>query len=117
MNAGATTMLGAAMGIVLGLTILNAAPATAQNSTPGIQQSAIPCTCRYAGRDYGQGQCVCLNTPSGPRFACCGKVLNNSAWNFPGNRCPVALNPSPDTPDPSLAPGHSSAVAKAEPIR
>ncbi len=45
------------------------------------------CTCRALGRVFEQGQAVCLSTPSGPRIATCGMVLNNSAWEFSQAPC------------------------------
>ena len=50
----------------------------------------IPCLCLYDGQYFGQGQCVCMATPRGPRLACCGKVLNNSSWSFLADSCPIA---------------------------
>jgi hypothetical protein len=40
------------------------------------------CTCRAQGRNFQQGQAVCLATPNGPRIATCGMVLNNSSWEL-----------------------------------
>lgn len=51
---------------------------------------AIECRCRYAGENYAEGQCVCIRTPSGGRYACCGKVLNNTSWSFRRGGCPMA---------------------------
>jgi hypothetical protein len=46
------------------------------------QTADIPCTCRAQGVDYEVGTTVCLATPSGPRQATCGMVLNNTSWSF-----------------------------------
>jgi hypothetical protein len=45
------------------------------------------CTCRAQGRNFEQGQAVCLATPTGLRVATCGMVLNNSAWEFSQTPC------------------------------
>ena len=45
------------------------------------------CTCRAQGRNFEQGQAVCLVTPNGLRVATCGMVLNNSAWEFSQTPC------------------------------
>ena len=45
------------------------------------------CTCRAQGRDFEQGQAVCLATPNGPRIATCGMVLNNSSWEVSQSPC------------------------------
>ena len=29
-------------------------------------------------------------TPSGPRMACCDRVLNNTSWTFTSRSCPMA---------------------------
>lgn len=107
MNAWASTLFGAIIGAAFGVLVFATQPAAAQSSPPDIQQNAVPCTCRYAGEDYGQGQCACIDTGNGPRYACCGKVLNNSSWVFSQGRCPVALGPWPKAPVPgqALAPG------------
>lgn len=64
-------------------------------STPVAAQSPpqSPCTCRAAGVSHALDACTCLNTPAGPRIACCGKVLNNTAWRFTEQRCPTAHAP------------------------
>jgi hypothetical protein len=45
------------------------------------------CTCRAQGRIFEQGQAVCLATPTGPRIATCGMVLNNSSWELSQSPC------------------------------
>jgi len=45
------------------------------------------CTCRAQGRNFEQGQAVCLATPNGPRIATCGMVLNNSSWELSQSPC------------------------------
>ncbi len=60
-----------------------AAALTALLSVP----ARADCTCRAQGRLFEQGQAVCLVTPSGPRIATCGMVLNNSSWEFSPTPC------------------------------
>ena len=77
---------------------LGAAVLTAIAGTPAFAD----CTCRAQGRNFEQGQAVCLATPNGLRVATCGMVLNNSAWEFSQTSCltsqrlpqprPAALN-------------------------
>ena len=62
---------------------------------PSAAQS--PCTCRAVGASFDLGACACLNTRAGPRMACCGKVLNNTAWRFTDRLCPSARAPAFDT--------------------
>jgi len=45
------------------------------------------CWCRYSGKAYLEGSCICMRTPSGLRRACCGRVLNNSSWSFKPTGC------------------------------
>ncbi len=40
----------------------------------------IRCICRFKGRDYGLGQVVCINLPSGSMLKRCGMHLNNTSW-------------------------------------
>lgn len=63
---------------------------------PPQASAQAPCTCRAAGMSYALDACTCLDTPAGPRRACCGKVLNNSAWKFTAEACPTAQSASPD---------------------
>ena len=67
--------------------------ATATATGPIAAEGDRRCDCRYDGRSFEQGACLCIVTPSGPRYACCEKVLNNSSWSFKDNRCPVAAAP------------------------
>ena len=75
------------------------------HGTLNAAQAEIHCTCRYAGTSYDQNSCVCLTTPSGPRMACCEKVLNNTSWTFKGDNCPMAAAPD-RSPMQSFAPEH-----------
>lgn len=51
----------------------------------------IPCTCRYQGNDFQQGQQVCIRG----EMAVCGMYLNNTSWKFTKAPCPLAsLTPS-----------------------
>jgi len=45
------------------------------------------CWCRYSGKAYLEGSCICMRTPAGLRRACCGRVLNNSSWSFTSTGC------------------------------
>ena len=65
--------------------------AIAAADPPAMAQS--PCTCRAAGTSFALDACTCLKTPDGPRLACCGKVLNNTAWLFKDLGCPTAQAP------------------------
>jgi hypothetical protein len=48
------------------------------------------CFCRTSsGERVAVGETACLKTNSGPREARCGFVLNNTAWKFTGNSCPL----------------------------
>lgn len=49
------------------------------------------CYCRTAtGEHVEVGKVACLRTNNGPRVARCEMVLNNTAWIFTDNPCPVA---------------------------
>jgi hypothetical protein len=49
------------------------------------------CYCRTStGRHVEVGNVACLKTNSGLQEARCDMVLNNKAWIFNGNRCPLA---------------------------
>ena len=61
------------------------------------------CTCRAQGRNFEQGQAVCLATPDGPRIATCGMVLNNSSWELSQSPC-VYSRPLPQR-RPAIAHG------------
>lgn len=60
---------------------------------PARSQADIQCTCRYAGQSYALGTCLCISRPgTGPQYACCGMVLNNTSWTFREGGCPVAMS-------------------------
>ena len=63
----------------------------------------IECRCRYAGKDYAEGRCICIHTSAGARYACCGKVLNNTSWSFSQRSCPIA-----EVVDDETKPGSSN---------
>ncbi len=67
---------------------------------PAAAQTQRQCNCLYNGERYVVGRCVCMKTPSGPRLACCGQVLNNPSWSFKTGGCPLA---SETSPSPELA--------------
>jgi len=49
------------------------------------------CYCRAStGEHVAVGETVCLKTNGGLQEARCGYVLNNTAWKFTGNACPLA---------------------------
>jgi hypothetical protein len=49
------------------------------------------CYCRTAtGQRLEVGTVTCLKTNYGLQEARCGMVLNNTAWIFTGNKCPIA---------------------------
>jgi len=48
------------------------------------------CKCRFNGGYVGEGQTVCLKTPSGSSLARCEKVLNNTSWTKLNQPCPYA---------------------------
>ena len=56
------------------------------------------CTCRAQGRNFEQGQAVCLATPNGPRIATCGMVLNNTSWQFSDTPCVISQAPDEAPP-------------------
>ncbi len=89
--------LGAALAAI-GLVVLALpGPAAAEERSGAVAE--IPCLCLFDGQSYAQDQCVCLPTSSGPRRACCGKVLNNSSWLFKSGNCTLADNsPKPGAP-------------------
>lgn len=37
------------------------------------------CTCRANGKDYREGQIICLKLPSDPQLLRCEQVLNNTS--------------------------------------
>lgn len=65
------------------------AKSTPVNSQNLIQQSQrprskeVPCTCRYQGDDFQQGQQVCIRG----NLATCDMSLNNTSWTFNGQAC------------------------------
>jgi hypothetical protein len=56
-------------------------------ATVCVMPAAADCTCRAFGQDVELGGSACLTTPSGPRFAVCGMVLNNTSWQFSNMPC------------------------------
>lgn len=51
------------------------------------------CECRANGRQFQQGQLVCLKLPDGAQLARCGMELNNSSWKKVQDGCPSAAAP------------------------
>jgi hypothetical protein len=80
---------------------LVAAALAALSSAP----AQADCTCRAQGRNFEQGQAVCLATPNGPRIATCGMVLNNSSWELSQSAC-VYSQPLPQR-QPAVAHDHA----------
>lgn len=68
--------------------------------------AASTCVCRYAGKDYAEGQCVRMSNSAGERCGCCGRVLNNTSWTFSAGACGIVSRKA--TPRPT---------ADAEPAR
>jgi hypothetical protein len=50
---------------------------------------ASECKCRAPGKTFELGETACIATPSGPRLATCGLVLNNTAWTFSSSPCVI----------------------------
>ncbi len=75
------TLRCALYGAALCLAAWSSAPANA----------APDCRCRYQGTFYKLGQCVCMRVGGITRWACCGKVLNNTSWSFVSDSCDVVL--------------------------
>jgi hypothetical protein len=62
------------------------------------------CYCRTAtGGHVEVGKLACLKTNSGLQQARCGYVLNNTAWIFTGNPCPLAERGSKQYRNAALA--------------
>ncbi len=78
----------AAFAFLLGMMLITSVSAAAESA----------CTCRYDGRSLVEGTCICIITSSGPRTACCNKVLNNTAWVFTRNDCAIASVPERSVP-------------------
>jgi hypothetical protein len=71
---------------------------------PAVASAEPRCLCRYAGQYYAEGECVCMTLSSGARFACCGRVLNNSSWTFVADGCQVATGAVAPRPQLASAP-------------
>lgn len=48
-----------------------------------VQSPVVDCTCRYQGIDFQLGEAACIR---GQR-AVCGRVLNNTSWEFSNDGC------------------------------
>lgn len=55
--------------------------------------AAPDCTCRYSGADFDVGSCTCIVISGQLKRACCGRVLNNTSWDFNAGQCPVSDAP------------------------
>jgi hypothetical protein len=79
----ATTM---ASSIGSGARADDTSPGEAWKSSPfhgtinGATGKAIPCVCRYQGRDFRLGASVCMQTHLGVVIAKCDLLLNNTTW-------------------------------------
>lgn len=60
--------------------------------------AAPDCTCRYSGADFNVGSCTCMVISGELKRACCGRVLNNTSWNFNAGQCPVSDAPQSTVP-------------------
>jgi hypothetical protein len=69
-----------------------------------VGSASAECKCRAPGFIAHHGEIACLKTAAGPRLARCGMVLNNSAWIFLPDSCPLASSTSADEVAMSLAP-------------
>ena len=56
--------------------------------------AAPDCTCRYSGLDFDVGTCTCIFISGQMKKACCGRVLNNTSWNFSSGECPGSEAPA-----------------------
>ncbi len=52
-----------------------------------LKQPVIKWTCVHQGKRIAQGAKACLKTPTGPRLAVCGMVLNNTSWQTTPRPC------------------------------
>jgi len=74
--------------LCLSLAVLAASIAAASADNAGKK-----CYCRTAtGQKLEVGKVTCLKTGKGLQEARCDLVLNNTAWIFTGNQCPIAEN-------------------------
>lgn len=78
------------MGVLLRLAVV-ALSAVIISSAVGAE-----CQCRYQGKQFKQGQVVCIRVDGTAKLARCGMNLNNSSWVFVKTACPTAL-PTPPT--------------------
>ncbi|MEQ8709068.1 MAG: hypothetical protein RIC36_08765 [Rhodospirillales bacterium] len=60
--------------------------------------AAPDCTCRYQGADFNVGSCTCITISGEAKRACCGRVLNNTSWDFNAGQCPVSAVPPSSSP-------------------
>jgi hypothetical protein len=81
--------------LLIAIAIFLPAAATAE-SAAGHQ-----CRCRYQGKEFAQGEVVCIRVGGVSRLARCGMNLNNSSWEFIKDGCPSAANGTPWQPDPA----------------
>ncbi len=54
--------------------------------------TAHDCQCKAAGKEFKQGDVVCLSLPTGQQLARCSMVLNNSSWEKLQDGCPLSMN-------------------------
>lgn len=81
------------------------------NSLSGSQgRIQVPCTCRYRGNDYQQGETACIRG----RLARCDMVLNNTSWAMTEEICP-AISQAPS--GLSTFPASSPQLAAITPFR
>ena len=71
--------------------------------------------CRAPNRILYEGETACIMTPAGPQMARCGRVLNNTSWEFLQTPCTVRsvppaephadiASPPPAGPQPATSP-------------
>lgn len=80
-------------------------------TSAGYSHALADCTCRAFGRNFELGASACLMTPSGPRLAVCGMVLNNTSWRFSDAACAVIGGGSPAGPAQTPAPAPTAGPA------
>lgn len=64
-----------------------ASDGVAQSRTEHVQ-SRLPCDCRALGRQWSQGEEICLDLGRGPKAYVCGMDQNVTNWKDTGRRCP-----------------------------
>jgi hypothetical protein len=96
-------LLAVATAITTGVRADDAPPGEAWKSSPfhgtinGATGKAIPCFCRFQGRDFRLGASVCMQTHLGVVIAKCDLLLNNTTWAPTDQPCTLSWR-IPQTP-------------------